>query len=84
MSLEKPARTWHEIAIELLASEDPQTIVQLAADMVAAFERDEANRKRPAGSESARGTHDREGRVDRLKAVRLAGHADKDASTTGS
>jgi hypothetical protein len=49
----KPARTWHEIAQELLAAQDPQTMVQLAVDLVSAFDRDEANRnQRLTGAES--------------------------------
>jgi hypothetical protein len=42
----KPERTWHEIARELMAAQDPQTMIQLAVDLESAFERDEANRNK--------------------------------------
>ena len=51
-ALEKPARTWHEIASELLAAQDPQEIIQLAVDLVSAFDRDKANRNRLKESQS--------------------------------
>jgi hypothetical protein len=56
-TLEKPAKTWHEIARELISAQDPEEMIRLAVDLESAFERDEANRhRRSNGSESTRGT----------------------------
>jgi hypothetical protein len=43
---EKHARTWREIAVQLLAEQDPRIMVQLAVDLVSAFDRDEGNYNR--------------------------------------
>jgi hypothetical protein len=50
---DKPARIWHAIATELLAAQEPDTMIQLTVDLVAAIDRDEANcNQRSEGSET--------------------------------
>jgi hypothetical protein len=40
----KPGRTWHEIATEMLAEQDPQRMVRLAEELDSALERDAVHR----------------------------------------